>query len=94
MKHLQLTDKLIEEICSFVQEGSSFKNAYLLSGVNKHTGSHWRETALKDLKENKTAEESIYVRLSEAMDEAKATYIRSLVDCVIAAGKKPKHWRT
>lgn len=90
MRYLQITDKLIDDICSFVESGSSFKNAYLLSGVNNHTGSYWREMALKDRKNGLTAENSLYIKLSEAMDKAKKRYCQSLVKTVRKAGKSHK----
>lgn len=93
MRYLSLTDELINSICELIKTGSSFKNAYILSGVNHRTGIDWRSTALKDLTENKTANESIYIKLFEAMNKAKQAYIRSLVDCVTRAGKIPKHWQ-
>jgi hypothetical protein len=93
MQHLGLTDELIISICEHVRAGTAFRDSYLLAGVNKHTGSEWRKQAIKDEKAGETAETSIYVKLSQAMDKAKAEFIRSLVDCVKAAGKEPKHWQ-
>jgi hypothetical protein len=93
MKHLSLNDDLIAKICRFVEEGMCFRDAYLLSGVNKHTGGEWRKSALNDIKEGKTEEESIFVRLSNRMDEAKARYHKGLVRCVNEAGKDPKNWQ-
>jgi len=93
MRHVGLTDELIKQICEFVSTGSSFKNAYLLSGVKAKTGQYWRSKALEDEKEDKTPEESIYIKLADAMDTAKQQYVRSLVDCVTEAGRDPKYWQ-
>lgn len=90
MNHLKLNNKLIEEICSYIESGSSFRNAYLLSGVNNHTGSYWRETALKDIKKGLTAKNSLYVKLYVAMDAAKKRYCQSLVKLIEKAGKSHK----
>lgn len=93
MQHVGLTDELINTICELVKTGSSFKNAYLLSGVKAKTGQYWRSKALEDEKEDKAVDQSIYIKLADKMDAAKQHYVRSLVDCVTAAGKDPKHWQ-
>lgn len=93
MQHVNITDDVITSICEFVRTGTSFRDAYLLAGVNKYTGRHWRAMALKDIRADKSPSESVYIKLSQAMDKAKATYIRSLVDCVNLAGKDPKNWQ-
>jgi len=93
MQHVNITEDVIDSICEFVKTGTSFRDAYLLAGINKYTGRHWRAMALKDIRAEKSPSESVYIKLSLAMDKAKATYMRSLVDCVNLAGKDPKNWQ-
>lgn len=93
MRHLQPNDELINTICEFVKKGSPFESAYILSGVGRHAGEKWRVKAREDLKANKTAQDSVYVKLSIEMDKAKQAFIQSLIDCITVAAKDPKHWR-
>lgn len=71
MRYLQLDDKLIEKICSYVKRGICFRDAYQLAGIHKKTGTHWRGMAKKDIKKGLTNKDSLYIKLSEAMDKAK-----------------------
>ena len=71
MRHLQINDKLTENICSYVKRGICFRDAYQLAGISKHTGLYWRGMAKKDIKKGLTHKDSLYIKLSEAMDRAK-----------------------
>lgn len=93
MQHIGITDAIIDKICEKVRKGVCFRDAYLLAGINNFTGSRWRKQALKDKSNNLTPEVSLYIKLSNAMDVAKADYHESLVECVNKAGKIPKHWQ-
>jgi hypothetical protein len=93
MQHIGITDEKIKSICEFVRKGVCFRDSYLLAGINNHTGSEWRKQAIKDKQNNLTATISLYIRLSDAMDVARAEYHAELVQCVREAGREPKHWQ-
>jgi len=93
MQHVGITDEIVEKICAKVRKGICFRDSYLLAGINNHTGSEWRKRAIKDKADNLSAEDSLYIKLSDKMDAAKAEYHESLVDCVNQAALIPQHWQ-
>lgn len=93
MQHIGITDEIIIKICEKVRNGICFRDAYLLAGINNHTGSNWRKEALKDTENGLTADDSLYIKLSRAMDVAKAEYHSALVECVNQAALIPQHWQ-
>lgn len=93
MQHLNITLDLIKKISEFVEQGMCHRDAFLLAGCNAGTGANWRKQALVDQKEGIKEADSLYIQLSNRMNEAKSCYYQSLVNCVNIAAKKPEHWQ-
>jgi len=74
MPKIQLTDELIEKICSYVEQGNPFDYAFILSGICKASGYELRRAGTND----KTCSTQEY-KLWSGMNEAKAKYCSRLV---------------
>lgn len=78
MKYDTITKEVVDRVCHYVKEGACFRDAYLLSGINKHTGEMWRR---------RRSEGGLFEDLYDGMNRARAEFHMSMVELVKAAGK-------
>lgn len=78
-------NSIVEE----VRKGAPFAHAYLLSGINQSTGEKWRTKAGQA---RSRGEQDAYTMLADAMDMAKAEYLKERRQELEKSGEIPAFW--
>lgn len=88
-RRTKLTTELINEICSYVENGNTNKDAAILSNVGESTFYLWLQKAEEDKKAKK---ESIYMEFLESLKKALVTFKAYHIQQVTKAAKDPRYW--
>ena len=86
----KLTKKLQEDICGYIENGASFKDACLLANIDITTFCNWRKQGKIDEGNNK---DSIYSNFSKATKKAEATFKIYHVQQITKASREQGHWQ-
>ncbi len=89
MRPITLNKELIKEICGWVENGNTFKDACILSNIGKSIFYEWKKKGIEDIeKGNKT----IQAELVESIKKAKIKFKAYRIKKIMNAAEKERHW--
>ena len=86
-----LTEELIKEICSFIENGNTQKDAAALCGVAESTFYNWTKVAKEGKASGRAA--TLYALLLESVKKAESAFKDYHLGQIRAASTRPAHWQ-
>jgi len=86
----KLTKKLQKEVCGYIENGSSFKDACLLVNIDYSTFFTWRKDGNADIKNGESTPKAEF---SKAVKKAEATFKIYHVQKITQASQQTNHWQ-
>lgn len=88
-KPTTLLKKVKEEICGYVENGNTFKDAFTLAGVGESTFYDWKKRGKEDIAEGKV---SIYADFHQSLEKSLSMFKAWHIQNIMKAAKEDKQW--
>lgn len=85
----KLNKEMIKDICGFVENGSTFKDACILCDISETSFYDWKNKGIEDCKNKKV---TIYADFIESLKKAEIKFKAYHVQKIMQASQHPSHW--